>query len=188
MDGYIKKAQIKHFLPNPYGCKRDSINKLFSKTESKDIVTDWSYFFRVGDKDENFAVHVNPSGFVFLFRGYRYVYVRCKPVFWDHLVFLISTPAERIRHADNIFLIFTEVNAEETVELKFSRPRLRISAWEMNERLKRANLESAGYKKIVYSGTVQTAKETKQLVRSLLCVLFFFWWQVMFPKIIKIPQ
>ncbi|CAH3147118.1 unnamed protein product, partial [Porites lobata] len=59
-----------------------------------------------------------------------------------------------------------EVNdTKETVELKFSKPRLRISASrasEMKERLERANLESHGYKKIVYSGTVQKAKESRR--------------------------
>jgi len=173
MDGY-KKAQIKHFLPNPYGLKRDSINKLFAKT-GLDRYCHWLKLFLHCQwqlKDGNFAVHVNPSRFVFLFRGYRYV--RRKPVFWDQFIFLYL--AERIRHADNIFLIFTEVNdTKETVELKFSRPRLRIPAWKMKETLKRANLESDGYKKIVYSGTVQKAKESRRQVCSVLYSVFTFF-------------
>ena len=85
--------------------------------------------------------------------------------------------AERFRHAGNIFLIFTEVDdTKETVEIKYSRPGLRISASDMKERLKRANLESDGYKKIVYSCMVQTANESlHQQACSVLCVLLSFW-------------
>lgn len=100
------------------------------------------------------------------------------PYFETNLYFLYL--AERTRlYADNIFLNFTEVSdTKETVELKFSKPRLRISASrasEMKERLERANLESHGYKKIVYSGTVQKAKESRRQVCSVLYSVFAFF-------------
>lgn len=99
--------------------------------------------------------------------------------------------AERIRlHADNIFLNFTEVNdTKETVELKYSRPRLRISASEMKERLERANLEGHGYKKIVYSCMAKTGNETlHQQACSVLCVLLSFWRQVSLSKTHRDPS
>lgn len=38
MDGY-KKAQIKHFLPNPYGLKRDSTKQTIRQDRTRKILS-----------------------------------------------------------------------------------------------------------------------------------------------------